>query len=143
MDFSELNKELDIIAKNQNWIYSIKEIITLHPQKYIQLEAILHANQYKYYIAGEVIHIQIPNSEEQLELYEWLEKIKRPLYLFAGYKMVPNVPIDTILIYHDACDIILPFFPNIKNISSYYYHPGLIDYCKKFGINLQFIKPPE
>lgn len=140
MDFSEWNKELDSIAKKQNWIFSIKEIILLHPQKYVQLEAILAKDQYKYYVAGEIIHIQIPNHEEQDELYDWLEQINRPLYLFAGYKRVPNVPIVTLLIYHNACDIVLPFFPNIKNIASYFHHPALLDYCKRFSINLQFIE---
>lgn len=148
MDFSEWNKELDNISKKQNWVFSIKEIILLHPQKYVQLEAILAKDQYKYYIAGEIIHIQIPKQAsreaqhdlEQDELYDWLEQIKRPLYLFAGYKRVPNVPIDTLLIYHDAHNIVLPRYPNIKTISSYFHHPALLDYCKRFSINLQFLE---
>ena len=70
MDFSEWNKELDNISKKQNWVFSIKEIILLHPQKYVQLEAILAKDQYKYYIAGEIIHMQIPKQANREAQYD-------------------------------------------------------------------------
>ena len=136
MDLSDIKIEIDAIAKNREWLQIIRDLICLNPQKYIQLEAILQPSVYKYYIANEIIHIQIPNDSTQNELYDWLESINRPLYVFAGYNRIPNVPIDTLIIYDNSHSLILPPKPQINKIITYFKFDEIFKYCMHFNIKL-------